>query len=67
MQITFLGMPLKSLLALVIVWAGFKLFNEEIARQALMWITTIGRMIHMLNPGAAYLDDPTGSVGGVGS
>jgi type III secretory pathway component EscT len=63
-QITFLGMPLKSLLALVIVWAGFKLFNEEIARQALMWMTTIGRMIHMFNPEAPYLDDPTGSVGG---
>lgn len=61
-QITFLGMPLKSLLALVIVWAGFKLFNEEIAKQALMWINTIGRMIHMLNPSAPYLEDITGAV-----
>lgn len=31
-QITFLGMPLKSLLALVIVFFGWKLFNEEIIK-----------------------------------
>lgn len=32
-QITFLGMPLKSLLALTIVFFGWKLFNEEIISQ----------------------------------
>lgn len=32
-QITFLGMPLKSLLALVVVFAGWHLFNDEIVSQ----------------------------------
>ncbi len=59
-QITFLGMPLKSLLALLVVWVGFRLFNEEIAKQALMWINTAGRMIHMFNPEAPYTEDVIG-------
>jgi hypothetical protein len=33
-QITFLGMPLKSLLALTIVFFGWTLFTEEIVVQA---------------------------------
>ncbi|MBA3236935.1 MAG: flagellar biosynthetic protein FliR [Parachlamydiaceae bacterium] len=49
-QITFLGMPLKSLLALVVVAVGFKLFNEEIAKQAMIWMNTIASMIQMFNP-----------------
>lgn len=49
-QITFLGMPLKSLLALVVVAVGFKLFNEEIAKQAMLWMNTISSMIQMFNP-----------------
>jgi type III secretion protein T len=51
-QITFLGMPLKSLLALVVVWAGFYIFNNEIAKQSLSWLNTITSMVQMFNPNA---------------
>lgn len=49
-QITFLGMPLKSLLALLVIWLGFKLFNEEILKQAIAWVNTVGRMVQMFAP-----------------
>lgn len=49
-QITFLGMPLKSLLALVVVAVGFRLFNDEIAKQAMIWMNTVASMIQMFNP-----------------
>lgn len=51
-QITFLGMPLKSLLALLVIWVGFKLFNDEITRQAISWLNTVGSMIQMFTPEA---------------
>lgn len=40
-QITFLGMPLKSLLALVIVCFGWKLFNEELIKQCYAWLEAV--------------------------
>lgn len=46
-QITFLGMPLKSLLALVVVCFGWRLFSEEMVRQAYGWLDTIAATIHM--------------------
>lgn len=49
-QITFLGMPLKSLLALLVIAVGFKVFNDEIVKQALSWLNTIGSMIQMFAP-----------------
>lgn len=49
-QITFLGMPLKSLLALGVIAVGFKLFNDEIIKQAVAWLNTIGSMIQMFSP-----------------
>lgn len=44
-QITFLGMPLKSLLALVVVCFGWKLFNEEVIRQCYMWLDQIREVL----------------------
>lgn len=44
-QITFLGMPLKSLLALTVVCVGWKLFNEELIRQSYKWLDTIRDML----------------------
>lgn len=38
-QITFLGMPLKSLLALMIVALGWKLYNAEVIKQVFIWIS----------------------------
>ncbi|MGZ3732740.1 MAG: EscT/YscT/HrcT family type III secretion system export apparatus protein [Parachlamydiaceae bacterium] len=49
-QITFLGMPLKSLLALVVVYVGFHLFNNEIAKQSLSWLNSINQMIQLFKP-----------------
>jgi len=49
-QITFLGMPLKSLLALMIICFGFKAYNEEVRKQIFMWLNTIGNMIGMFIP-----------------
>lgn len=47
-QITFLGMPLKSLLALVVVCFGWKLFNEELIRQCYLWLDTIKDVLMMI-------------------
>lgn len=49
-QITFLGMPLKSLLALLVIAVGFKVFNDEIVKQAISWLNTVGSMIQMFAP-----------------
>lgn len=49
-QITFLGMPLKSLLALLVIAVGFRVFNDEIIKQAIGWLNTVGSMIQMFAP-----------------
>ena len=49
-QITFLGMPLKSLLALVIVFFGWRLFNEEIVTQAYKALNAIALLIKQFAP-----------------
>lgn len=37
-QITFLGMPLKSLLGLMIVCFGWKLFNQQLVHETYVWL-----------------------------
>jgi type III secretion protein SpaR/YscT/HrcT len=49
-QITFLGMPLKSLLGLMIIWFGFYLFRGEMIKQTIMWINTVSNMITFFVP-----------------
>ncbi len=49
-QITFLGMPLKSLLALVVICLGWKLLSEEIIHQCKLWINSLNDMVTMFNP-----------------
>lgn len=49
-QITFLGMPLKSLLGLVIVFFGWKLFNEEIIKQGYKALNSVSLMIKLFVP-----------------
>lgn len=44
-QITFLGMPLKSLLALLVVCVGWKLFNTEVIKQTQIWLQAIDNLI----------------------
>lgn len=50
-QITFLGMPLKSLLALMIVCLGWKLFAEEMGKQGIYWVNQVLDVLRMLKPG----------------
>lgn len=52
-QITFLGMALKSLLGLGIVCIGWNLLVEEMARDVYYWINQIGEMLQMMKPGVA--------------
>lgn len=40
-QITFLGMALKSLLALAIVFLGWQLFTDELGHETYYWLTYI--------------------------
>ncbi|MBA3958308.1 MAG: flagellar biosynthetic protein FliR [Parachlamydiaceae bacterium] len=46
-QITFLGMPLKSLLGLTVIWAGWYLLTGEFTRQAYHWLRVVTNMIQM--------------------
>jgi type III secretion protein T len=49
-QITFLGMPLKSLLALTIVFFGWQLFNEEIINQGYKSLNAMFTLIKQFAP-----------------
>lgn len=44
-QITFLGMPLKSLLALGVICLGWKLFEEELTKQCYLWLNITKNLI----------------------
>jgi type III secretion protein SpaR/YscT/HrcT len=44
-QITFLGMPLKSLLALLILCVGWKLFNDQVIKETYTWLNVISNTI----------------------
>lgn len=52
-QITFLGMALKSLLGLGIVCIGWNLLVEEMGRDVYYWVNQIGEMLRMMKPGVA--------------
>ncbi len=47
-QITFLGMPLKSLLALTVVCVGWRLFSEEVIRQCYKWLDSVKEALLMI-------------------
>ena len=44
-QITFLGMPLKSLLALAVVFLGWQLFTEELGHEIYYWLSYINNTL----------------------
>lgn len=50
-QITFLGLPLKSLLGLGVITIGWKSFTEELARQCFYWIQQVRDVLGMFSPG----------------
>lgn len=47
-QITFLGMPLKSLLALAVICFGWRLFAEELIHQSYVWLETVKDVLVMI-------------------
>ncbi len=47
-QIAFLGMALKSLLGIFLLWAGWFFILKQIAKQALLWIASIDRLLPFL-------------------
>ncbi len=49
-QITFLGMPLKSLFALAVVCVGWKIFTDDLAKLAYDWINITKNMVTMFRP-----------------
>lgn len=49
-QITFLGMPLKSLLALAIIFFGWQLLMQQMVTESYSWMTYLKQFIHLLNP-----------------
>lgn len=52
-QITFLGMPLKSLLALLVIFVGWQLFDEEIIAQSYKALQAISQLTKQLVPSTA--------------
>ena len=54
-QITFLGMPLKSLLALAIVYFGWQLFNQEIIRQSYKWMNYMYQLVGLFRPAVSEI------------
>ena len=49
-QISFLGMPLKSLLALVVLFFGWQLFMEQIVKESYEWMNYVSNMIKLFKP-----------------
>lgn len=49
-QITFLGMPLKSLLALTVLCIGWKAFADQMITESYAWLNTINNMILNFKP-----------------
>lgn len=46
-QITFLGMPLKSLLAILVVCLGWKLMAAELAHQCYYWLNQVMQLLRI--------------------
>lgn len=49
-QISFLGMPLKSLLALMVIFFGWQLFMEQIVKESYVWMNYVSNMLNMFKP-----------------
>lgn len=50
-QITFLGMPLKSLLALLVIFIGWNILTNQMTKEAMLWLRKMERIVLMLkNP-----------------
>ena len=50
-QIAFLGMALKSLLGLALLWAGWFFILQQVAKQSLLWLSSLDQLIHSIPKG----------------
>jgi len=48
-MITFLGMPLKSLLGIMVVWLGWEILVKQISTEYLQWLEIVKKAIFWMN------------------
>ncbi len=48
-QISFLGMPLKSLLGLTLMWAGWLVLTYKLGDYSISWIHGIDKLLHLMS------------------
>lgn len=49
-QITFLGMPLKSLLALLVVWMSWPFLIDQLVIESHSYLQMVNKLVHLLRP-----------------
>lgn len=49
-QVTFLGLPLKSLLGLTAITLGWSLFTQQITKESISWLQGITELIYSFGP-----------------
>ncbi len=47
-QISFLGMPLKSLLGLILLWAGWYVLTNKLGDYSISWIHGMDKLLHLM-------------------
>jgi type III secretion protein T len=47
-QIAFLGMSLKSLLGIALLWAGWFFILQQLGKQSLIWFKTVSELLHTI-------------------
>lgn len=52
-QITFLGLPLKSLLALIVLCVGWRVLTGQMVELSYSWLHFTDNLLYMFNPSAA--------------
>lgn len=48
-QIAFLGMPLKSLLGLTLLWAGWYVISQKLGDYSISWVHGMDKLLHLMN------------------
>lgn len=47
-QIAFLGMALKSLVGLILLWAGWYFILQQLGKQSILWLQNLSQLIHSI-------------------
>lgn len=47
-QIAFLGVALKSLIGLALLWAGWFFILQQLAKQSLLWLQSLNQLLHTI-------------------